>query len=209
MVTRIKTGTGLLIDSDLLQFAFKPSLGMVAREIDKLGLNIKSFREPFKRAIQQVVAPSFGENFAAGGRPAWEPLADDTLKIKEAAGQDNGILVRSGLLKRTIQQLNIWTINTTSASLRSLPDKIGYGVVHQAGTGGFAAFKQKIQAEDPGASIRDILIEIERKGAAAAKVRIPQREFVMLQQEDYPKIDKVFSTWLEERMLAAFGSVKL
>lgn len=54
-----------------VQMFFTPSMGIMARRVDKLGLDIRSFREPLKRAIRNVVIPSIAENFAVGGRPSW------------------------------------------------------------------------------------------------------------------------------------------
>lgn len=121
---------GLRIDVDL-QFTFRPSIGISARQLNVFGMNIKSFREPLKRAIQQVIAPSFRRNFEVGGRPQpWAPLAEYTVEVR---GSSEPILVRSGLLARTMTQLNIWTIDTQKAALLDLPPKIWYGKIHQFG----------------------------------------------------------------------------
>lgn len=156
-----------------LRFAFQPSIGISARRIDTLGLNIKSFREPLKRSIQQVIAPSFRKNFEVGGRPdPWEPLSDVTIDIR---GSAEPILVRSGTLKKTMQQFNIWTVDTKKAALLDLPAKIQYGKIHQAGYG--------------------------RRGSGQAKAAaIPPRPFAMIQDEDYEAIDRVFERWFLERM---------
>lgn len=157
-----------------LKFAFQPSIGISARRIDTLGLAIKSFREPLKRSIQQVLAPSFRKNFEAEGRPRkWEPLSDITVEIRGAA---HPILTRSGLLKKTMQQFNIWTVDRTKAALLDLPPKIWYGKIHQAGYG-YGGSKGQNKAAG-----------------------IPPRPFALIQDEDYAKIDLVFETWFMERM---------
>lgn len=121
---------GLRVDVDL-QFEFRPSIGISARSMIVFGMDIRSFRVPLKRSIQQVIAPSFKKNFEAGGRPErWMPLADYTVEVRNSS---QPILVRSGLLKRTMSQLNIWTIDTTKAALLDLPPKIWYGKIHQFG----------------------------------------------------------------------------
>jgi phage gpG-like protein len=100
-----------------------------------MGLDIRSMREPLKRSIQQVIAPSFGQNFVSMGRPeGWQQLSDATLMNKTRYNYPDDILVRTGLLRKTIQQLNIWTISRTEATIQGLPDKIAYGVYHQTGT---------------------------------------------------------------------------
>jgi phage gpG-like protein len=167
---------GLRIDEGLT-FEFKPSIGLSARRIDKLGLEIKSFREPLSRSIKQVLAPSFKRNFQVGGRPdKWEPLAEETVKFRARDGFGPlPILVRTGLLRKTIQQFNIWNVNETQAAITDLPEKIWYGKVQQAG--------------------------LVKGGKSAAAGNVPAREFVLIQGEDYDKIEKVFSDWFAERMV--------
>lgn len=195
---------GLRIDVGL-QFDFKPSIGLNAKALDKLGLDIRSFREPLKRSIQQVLAPSFKKNFQAGGRPdKWVPLAPQTVAMR--GGATGPILVRTGRLRDTIQQFNIWSVNDTQAAITSLPDKIKYGNVHQEGLTGEAAMKQamkgmhkrRVAPSGPGSKPK-------RSGSAA---EIPARPFVMIQDEDYDAIQNVFEKWFLERM-AASGAYKI
>lgn len=163
---------GLRLDIDL-QFQFKPSIGIQAARLEKFGMDIRSFKEPLKRSIQQVLAPSFRKNFDMEGRPdAWAPLADYTVEARGSAGP---ILNRSGLLKRTIQQLNIWSIDTQKAAILDLPAKVWYGKLHQGGY----------------------------KGTGAATFSFPPRPFVLIQDEDYDAIEAVFLKWLQERAIAS------
>lgn len=170
-----------------LQFAFRPSIGIMARDVDKLGLDIRSFREPLKRSIQQVLAPSFQKNFTVGGRPRWTPLADATVERREEAGYPGHkpILVRTGLLKRTMGQFNIWTVDTQKAALLDLPAKIWYGKIHQGGYG------------TPGSLYRGVT------GAG-----IPRRPFALIQPEDNAAIERVFSKWLQERIDARWNNIR-
>lgn len=163
---------GLRIDVDL-KLSFQPSIGLSARRMETFGIGIKSFREPLKRSIQQVLAPSFRKNFEAQGRPvSWEPLAEYS---KERRGSSEPILERSGLLKRTIQQFNIWTVDQEKAAIVDLPSKIWYGKLQQAGHAGL--------------------------GDSAP---MPARPFVLIQDpEDYDAIEEVFFRWLQERALAS------
>src|SRR5690348_15723687 len=78
--------------------------------------------------------PSIRRNFDAGGRPRWTPLSENTIAARAAAGfGPKPILVRTGLLRRTMGQQNIWTVDREKAYIQDLPDKIWYGKVHQAG----------------------------------------------------------------------------
>jgi phage gpG-like protein len=115
---------------------FYPKLSVLAGGFFMLSedMKVRSLREPLKRSIQQVVAPAFAANFAAEGRPSWEPLADATVMKKKGAG----ILDESGKLRRKVTQLNAWTFDGLRgeayvSNLDSLG--VGYGYVHQEGAG--------------------------------------------------------------------------
>lgn len=225
MVTPIITPQQILsstnrvgINDALMMFEFKPSMGITAQKIDKLGLDIRSFREPLKRCVQQVMAPSFKRNFDAQGRPdSWTPLSEATLAIRQSMGVSGStILQRSGLLRRTIQQLNIWTITPTTATIQNLPPKVWYGTIHQGGYGGKGTGKKmsgriKAAGGDIKAATRslddDLIMAMrsgQRVGGGERTVSsIPQRQFVMVQDEDYDGIQQVFETWMTERALAA------
>jgi|SRR5262245_38063962 len=190
----------LRIDEGLVVFDFKPSLGIIARDLDRLGLDIRSFREPLKRSVQQVMIPSFHQNFELGGRPTWPELSERTLQRHAEEGGSGRPLVKSGLLERVATQLNIWTITQNTASIRGLPPKVWYGNLHQQGYGTFGARRRAT-----GASIQEALQQVVSEaragqGKKAAKVVIPQREFINIQGEDYDDIEEVFSKWLQERI---------
>jgi phage gpG-like protein len=119
-------------------FNFVPSMLVEAAGVETFGLSIRSFREPLGRVVRQVLAPSLTANFQASGRPeGWQPLQEATIAIKSASSASKGdpaaILQRSGLLMRTIGQINIWTVKRDTAEIDGLPDKIWYGIVHDQG----------------------------------------------------------------------------
>jgi phage gpG-like protein len=179
-----------------ITITFSPTVGLSAARIDKLGMDIRSFREPLKRAVQQVIAPSFRKNFDEGGRPdAWEPLSASTLEIRQRQGF-SGVqpLIKTGLLRRTMGQLNIWTITRTSAMIKDLPEKIWYGAIHQAGsdTGSFGKLAARIGFEQALARVTS--------GDAVKTAPIPARPFALLQDDDIDAIDRVFWEWFEERV---------
>jgi phage gpG-like protein len=202
----------------LMSFDFKPSIGIAAAQIDKLGLDIRSFREPLKRVVQRVMAPSFRENFDQEGRPdPWPEPSPATLDIREKAGIGGDMsLDRTGLLKKTIQQLNIWTITQKNATIQSLPSKVWYGKIHQEGyegSGGGRSMKQYIKAAGGDAKLAfqqqtDDLNTAQRTGQKAHGgtrnvSEIPQRMFVLVQEEDMDAIEEVFVEWLTERVVRA------
>jgi phage virion morphogenesis protein len=166
------SGEGLMV------FEFKPSIGIAAAQIDKLGLDIRSFREPLKRAVQKVMAPSFRKNFEAEGRPdEWPEPSSYTLDIREKAGISGDLsLDRTGLLKKTVQQLNIWTITEKNATIQKMPEKVWYGTIQQVG--------------HP---------EHARSG------EIPARQFILVQEEDMDDIEEVFVEWLTDRAARSGG----
>lgn len=162
--------TGLTFD-----YHFSPSPLIFAGEVDRLGLDIRSFRVPLTRAIQQVMAPSMQENFDMGGRPAWQPVSEATALIKGRMGAPDTPLTRTGELKRNMGYLSMWTITQEDASIDQLPERIFYGTIHQGGS---------------------------RNGGGRGS-NIPQRQFAMFQPDDEDKIREVFDTWLGERVAAA------
>jgi phage gpG-like protein len=190
---------------------FEPTVLITTKRIDKLGMDIRSFREPLKRAIQQVIAPSILKNFDSGGRPAWEPLSQGTLDIRKNLGLSGSSspLMRTGLLRRTMGQFNIWTVGLNTAMIRDLPSKIWYGNIHQGGAdkGSMASrIKKTGSAKKALESIMDDQVHAMRTGTTIKSSfgGIPARPFVMLQDEDIDGIDKVFLDWFEERIARAF-----
>jgi phage gpG-like protein len=208
---------GLRVNEGIMQFEFKPTVGISARDIDRIGIDIRSFREPLKRVIQKVMAPSFRKNFEVGGRPdSWDELSEATLDIRSRMGFGGAKpLQRSGTLMRTMQQLNIWTITETTATIRDLPEKIWYGKIQQAGIGHRGGgttsmteyLKESGSAREAQQRLDDKLVTAMRTGKAlgwgGTKVAIPPRPFVVIQDEDYDEIERIFTEWMLERAAAA------
>jgi phage gpG-like protein len=217
MITR-NLRKNLLVNDQLTAFDFKPSIGIAAGKIDKMGIDIRSFREPLKRVVQQVMAPSFLKNFDESGRPdKWEPLSDATMLIRGREGyQGDKPLVRTGLLRRTMGQLNIWTITTVNATIQKLPDKISYGAIHQGGFEGVGVGrkmsgyvkKAKGDLREAQSLLDDDLIMAMRTGTklgggARTANAIPQRQFALIQDEDREEIERIFVDWMRERAVGA------
>jgi phage gpG-like protein len=110
-----------------------PSAALLASDFAELGIQLKSYNEPLKRCIQQVLAPSFLKNFNSGGRPPWPPDTDNTMAHKDY----NELMIRTGRLRRVAQQLNIWSIDGPggTAQVNTIPEPASYGVFHQVGAG--------------------------------------------------------------------------
>lgn len=181
-------------------WSLNPSIGLVAKDINRLGLDIRSFRVPLARSVSEVMTGSIRKNFNVGGRPPWEPLADYTVEVR---GSSKPILIRSGKLRRVASQFNIWTITQTSAFIRQLPSSVWYGNIHQAGYGSLMDIARKELGAQ--ASLRDVKIRALRlmMGAHApsrqTKFVIPQRPFIVFQEEDVERIQEIFIEWMESR----------
>jgi phage gpG-like protein len=188
-----------------LGYSFTPTIAMSAKAFDTLDLDIRSFKEPLKRAIQTVVAPSIQKNFIAAGRPqAWTPLSDATMIIKAADSKTKfpvgDPLLRSGLLYKTMGQYNIWTVTQTQAAILDLPEKVWYGKVHQAGFGNASAAAAGATTAEGFKTMMDTVMS---GGFRAA--HIPARPFAMVQTEDLDAIQTVFEIWMNERIIARLG----
>lgn len=163
-----------------LEFEFTPSIGILAKDINKLGLEISHFREPIVLSIQKVMIPSFRTNFRVQGRPHWKPLSPEAVERRH--GATGPILRRTGRLERDATQTSRWHITDFAASIQSWPESSWYGVIHQAGYGMAAKASIKKQTS---------------KGAA--QFVIPARPFIMFQDEDEIEIQEIFFAWLEKK----------
>lgn len=157
-----------------------PSPALFALQMDILGREIRSFREPLKRSIQLVLGPSFRQNFDVGGRPSWVPLAQSTIDKKQRIGAKfvNEVLMETGKLRRVAGQLNAWKIE-----------------------GGYLAEEAKAYVDDlPGAEYGAV--------HQFGNDHVPERAFLIIQDEDQSKIEEVFGLWLDER-LAQYGKFRM
>jgi phage gpG-like protein len=185
-------------------YSFTPTIAMSAKAFNTLDIDIRSFREPLKRSIQRVVAPSIQKNFIAGGRPTgWTPLSDATLIVKARDPKTrfpvSDPLLRSGLLYKTMGQFNIWTVTQTQAAILSLPDKIWYGGIHQAGYGSSSAVSAGATSAEGFKTMMDQVL------SGGLRAYIPARPFAMVQTEDLDAIQTEFEIWLNERIVARLG----
>ena len=196
---------GLRLDRDLyVGWEIEPSIGLVAKDINKLGLELQSFVEPLVQSIKEVIAPSIRKNFLMEGRPEpWEPLA---LYTETVRGSARPILYRTGALERVATSFNIWTVSHTSAAIMDLPQEVWYGALHQGGYGSIGQIARKTlgptatRAEIANLSMA-ISIAAERGPNArlATKVVIPARPFILIQDEDVEAIQDVFINWMEAK----------
>ena len=168
----------------------EPSVGILAKKVDKLGLDIRSFKEPLTRAVKKVMIPSIRTNFLKSGRPRWEDLAERTWETKNG----HGILRETDTLMKEMGYLKIWTIDEEKALIADLPEKIWYGKVHQAGFGGW---REKVSVVNIGTGAASNATTLH---SGLSWGEIPARPFIMMQKEDEEAIEEVFDEWLGERI---------
>jgi len=209
-----------------IKWEIRPSVGIVAKDVDRLGMDIRSFRVPLEAIVREVMIPSIRTNFSQQGRPKWAALADSTVKARH--GATGPILNRTGLLARRAGQFNIWDIGTTSATIRRLPADVFYGVYHQAGAERENASgsnnnadilhekgpeaKKLINKFIPHAAkelgIKGPIQEGDKKRVLARALGmaldegtwvLPARPFIMYQDSDIPKMEAIFGKWMEDR----------
>jgi phage gpG-like protein len=200
-----------------MSWSFRPSIGIVARDVDRFGIAVQNQRTPLVRAVRDVMQPSIRKNFRMHGRPKWQPLAPFTLQQKGLAGVAGGDnpLISSGKLEKGATSFRIWTITENSATVKSLPQSIWYGAVHQEGYGSFGPFMAAAKKSlGSGANFRDVvrhafnLMDDTRGGKQKhRKIVIPQRRFIMFQEDDLDDIQEIFADWLEHeaRRVGRFG----
>jgi phage gpG-like protein len=208
-------------DKQITSFEFKPSLGIVAKQLQAFGESLKDMREPLKKSVDDVMTMSLLENFMSGGRPAWEPLTYYTERRRKEANPM--ILVRSGALADVASSPRIWSIGATTATIRDIPQKVWYGKVHQAGSGGgggnsearsAGSWFKKYQAaarkiEGPEATQKEVDAtaykifdkRVAQHGIAPqGSAEIPARPWAMFQEEDIDKIQLIFAEWVEKKL---------
>lgn len=189
--------------SMVLGLTFEPSIGIVAGRIDKLGLDIRSFRVPIMESIRRVMVPSIRKNFEEGGRPdSWEPLSEYTLATRAKQGSGEKILDRTGTLARAASQINIWDVTMVAAVIRDLPERAWYGKVHQAGLSkGSHVSRSRAGIK----TAQEIMKQARASGGGGAAGEIPARPFLMFQDEDELAIQEIFLLWLGERVARTWG----
>lgn len=200
---------GLIISPELrsaqvssLHMTFEPSLGVMARRVDKLGMNIRSFREPLQRVLREIIIPSIAMNFhkhgrdASGQGKAWQPLTTET-QVKKGHARP---LVDTGDLKATMRRQNIWHLDGEKLLLANLPSDVWYGVIHQEGSDAYTRSGGKIDLGGAFVTYDEINDRFNNVGEEGA---IPARPFVRLTNEEVEMVDEVFLDWLDERALRA------
>jgi phage gpG-like protein len=172
--------------------SFNIQAKILAHDVDMLAVDIKSFRVPLKRSVAQVMIPSIRTNFDVGGRPRWQPLAQGT--VDNRGGSSEPILIRTGRLKRTATQKNMWyyysvtggIFNAVEFDEQALSKRVPYGVFHQYGAVGWHSAMDKMVLKAGGIP-------------GGPSWELPSRMFVSMRPEDQVEIHAIFYQWLVER----------
>lgn len=191
-------------------YGFEPSIAITTGRVSKLGVDIRSFREPLHKSVKEVMTKSILQNFEEAGRPPWPDLAESTWESRTRRGWTGGLpLSLTGKLGRGASRINIWTFSTTSATIRDLPGDIWYGKVHQAGAGSGArsTTSRRTVTKGKGGILKWSGGRDQDKGSGY--VNIPQRQFLLIQPEDHKAIMEIFEKWLDERVRRAMGRSRI
>ncbi|SRR6266496_2344041 len=202
---------------------FSPSIGFIASRLEKLGVDIRSFRSPLHQAVVEVMIPSIRANFEAESARSgsigvpWEPLSDFSLKMRDmgkvrfdkGGASGDRILDATGALKRKATQVNLWNIDREKAEIQDLPQSVWYGKVHQAGypPGVAIAIRRGATAKEAGALIKKHNVTgLHEIGGSRGRTApdVPARPFLVVQPEDEQAVKDVFTVWLTERVDASF-----
>jgi phage gpG-like protein len=193
---------------------FQAATYVYAADIDKLGAQFKSWKEPLMKSLMDVVMPSIKMNFAAQGRPAWPPLAKSTVVSRMRKGFARGpILVRTGLLRKVATSRQVWKVepqfrgpgsDSLNFQINYFNQRVPYGRPNQIGAERSAAYKAKRGSRG---TIRTTIIgstadpfgfshEEATFNPFAVTFHTPARPFIMLQPRDEIEIMEIFSEYL-------------
>ena len=110
---------------------FYPQAIATANAIDQIERSFHDFHEPLVQSLREVIITSVRTNFNVEGRPAWQELAESTVRKR---GTSHPILTNTGALKSESTNEQNWTVTTDDVSLTGLDSAVPYAAYNQAGT---------------------------------------------------------------------------
>lgn len=198
-------GPGLRLGGSYhFDWEFRPSVEIIARDMFVLDKQLQDYTVPLKDAIRKVMVPSIKYNFSVEGRPPWPRLS---LRAEQIRGSARPILWRTGALEDAATNPNIWTVTKTSATVKRLPPNVWYGALHQEGYGDLRTralqelarlFPGRTPTKKAVQTMATELSMISEETGRGSKFAIPQRKFIMMQDEDADDIQEIFVDWLEK-----------
>ncbi len=162
--------------------------------LKKAGNRAKNLRIPLKRSGILMLA-SVDKNFRAEGRPTkWAPLSPMTIAMRKKKGRGAKILQDTGLGKGSI------TYKVVSNQMVQIGTNRDYMRKHQEGADikipARDIYPVKAKALHWISDGKDVFaMHVHQKERTA---RIPQRKFLLFQEEDKANIVKIFTEYLEE-----------
>lgn len=164
-----------------MRINFQPSMSIIGAGVGH-GIGIRSYAEPLRRAIQEVVAPSIKQNFDVEGRPVkWAPLSEFTKQQRMAEGYP-----ASPILDRRRGSVGLKHVSTRLAR---------WDIDGQQGTAFFSNWGSTPYGQ------------VLQEGKAFAPT-IPARPFLLIQPEDARAMEELFADWAVSRLslhLAGIG----
>jgi phage gpG-like protein len=193
---------GPLHIGNVVDLNWEPSPYIVAAQLFKFGMDIRTFKEPLTKSVKEVAIPSIRKNFEAEGRPEpWAPLAEYTVMRRLDEGFGEGpILQRTGKLMKAATAFARWQVSDDDATITGdFPRSVWYAKIMQEGISisGQELAEQKGLVGGAASSLGG---RFPRK---KGEVVIPPRPFMVLQDEDIDKIEHVFDEWLSAKARAA------
>jgi phage virion morphogenesis protein len=156
------------------------------RRIGKLATDTRRVERPL-RLIGELVISSVEQNFQAQGRPQpWTPLKASTLAARRKGKGAGGaqILMNHGRLKRSVgQKIQL-----------GLPDSrvaVGTNVI-------YARRQQEGIDKTITATRKKATKSGKSKGSWSVKAKTPARPFLMVQQQDKPRIFRLVTKHIEK-----------
>jgi phage gpG-like protein len=151
------------------------------RTLDKAGKGLEDFKKPLERC-GIIMYQSISQNFASGGRPSWAGHAPLTTKLR-GGGQ---ILVDRGQLRSSVTSKG-----GAGSKYKLTKSQLTIGSNLKArGSGKLLA---EIHQFGQGAGVHKVFGKPSKRG-------MPARPFLMIQDEDIPKLEKVFEQYIDEVM---------
>ncbi len=162
----------------------------------KAGDKAKDLRVPLKRCGILMLS-SIDKNFRAEGRPKrWAPLSPMTIAMRRKKGRGAKILQDTGHGKTSIVYKVVSNVKV------QIGTPLGYMRKHQEGgtikipaRDIYPVRAKVLHWVDPGTGEDVFAMHVHQKARTA---KIPQRKFLLFQEDDKKNIVRIFTEYLEE-----------
>ena len=164
--------------------------------LKKAGNKTKDLKVPLKRCGILMLS-SIDKNFRAEGRPKrWAPLSPMTIAMRRKEGKEAKILQDTGRGKNSI------VYKVVSNQKVQIGTNLGYMKIHQEGGSIkipardiYPVRARVLHWVDPNTGEDIFAMHVHQKERMA---KIPQRKFLLFQEDDKKNIVNIFTEYLEE-----------